>query len=90
MAYKFDPSADDDGITLTVPLVLLLDVGAGIWAQRALGAGTWLLLLLAPTLGRSRTLGEQPSSGERPRRRVQLRHRHRQGRQGWLGSGRVR
>ncbi len=28
-----------------VPLVLLLDVGAGIWLQRALGAGTWLLLL---------------------------------------------
>jgi hypothetical protein len=28
-----------------VPLVLLLDRGAGIWAQRALGAGTWLLLL---------------------------------------------
>jgi hypothetical protein len=28
-----------------VPLVLLLDVGAGIWAQRALGAGTWLLLV---------------------------------------------
>ncbi len=28
-----------------VPLVLLLDRGAGIWAQRALGAGTWVLLL---------------------------------------------
>jgi hypothetical protein len=30
---------------LWVPLVLLLDRGAGIWWQRALGAGTWLLLL---------------------------------------------
>jgi hypothetical protein len=28
-----------------VPLVLLLDVGAGIWVQRLLGAGTWVLLL---------------------------------------------
>jgi hypothetical protein len=26
------------------PLVLLLDRGADVWAQRALGAGTWLLL----------------------------------------------
>ena len=33
-------------VTLTwVPLVLLLDRGADIWFQRALGAGTWLLLL---------------------------------------------
>jgi hypothetical protein len=33
-------------VTLTwVPLVLLLDRGAGIWFQRALGLGTWLLLL---------------------------------------------
>jgi hypothetical protein len=31
--------------TLTwIPLVLLLDRGAGIWWQRALGLGTWLLL----------------------------------------------
>jgi hypothetical protein len=30
---------------LWVPLVLLLDRGAGIWWQRALGVGTWLLLL---------------------------------------------
>ncbi len=29
-----------------VPLVLLLDRGAGIWEQRALGLGTWLLLLV--------------------------------------------
>jgi hypothetical protein len=28
-----------------VPLVLLLDRGASLWAQRALGVGTWLLLL---------------------------------------------
>ena len=38
----------DPPVVLTlvwVPLVLLLDVGAGIWGQRALGAGTWLLLL---------------------------------------------
>ena len=38
----------DPPVVLTlvwVPLVLLLDVGAGIWAQRALGVGTWLLLL---------------------------------------------
>lgn len=28
-----------------VPLVLLLDARSGIWAQRALGAATWLLLL---------------------------------------------
>jgi hypothetical protein len=38
----------DPPVVLTmvwVPLVLLLDVGAGIWSQRALGAGTWLLLL---------------------------------------------
>ena len=33
-------------ITLTwVPLLLLLDRGAGLWFQRALGIGTWLLLL---------------------------------------------
>jgi hypothetical protein len=33
-------------VTLTwVPLVLLLDRGAGIWFQRALGLGTWPLLL---------------------------------------------
>ncbi len=33
-------------LTLTwVPLVLLLDTGAGIWWQRLLGLGTWALLL---------------------------------------------
>jgi hypothetical protein len=33
-------------VTLTwVPLVLLLDRGADVWFQRALGAGTWPLLL---------------------------------------------
>jgi hypothetical protein len=33
-------------VTMTwVPLVLLLDRGAGIWWQRLLGMGTWLLLL---------------------------------------------
>ena len=33
-------------VTLTwVPLVLLLDRGADVWFQRALGVGTWLLLL---------------------------------------------
>jgi len=33
-------------LTLTwVPLVLLLDRSAGIWAQRLLGVGTWVLLL---------------------------------------------
>jgi hypothetical protein len=33
-------------LTMTwVPLVLLLDRGAGIWEQRALGIGTWALLL---------------------------------------------
>lgn len=33
-------------LTLTwVPLVLLLDRGAGIWWQRLLGVGTWVLLL---------------------------------------------
>jgi hypothetical protein len=33
-------------VTLTwVPLVLLLDRGADLWFQRALGAGTWLLLV---------------------------------------------
>jgi hypothetical protein len=30
---------------LWVPLVLLLDTGADIWAQRGLGVGTWMLLL---------------------------------------------
>ena len=30
---------------LWVPLVLLLDQGADIWQQRALGVGTWVLLL---------------------------------------------
>jgi hypothetical protein len=41
-------SRSDPPVVLTlvwVPLVLLLDADAGIWAQRALGAGTWLLLL---------------------------------------------
>jgi hypothetical protein len=33
-------------LTMTwVPLVLLLDRGAGIWEQRLLGAGTWVLLV---------------------------------------------
>jgi hypothetical protein len=39
----------DPPVVLTlvwVPLVLLLDRGAGIWEQRALGLGTWLLLLV--------------------------------------------
>jgi hypothetical protein len=38
----------DPPVVLTlvwVPLVLLLDRGADIWSQRALGVGTWLLLL---------------------------------------------
>jgi hypothetical protein len=38
----------DPPVVLTlvwVPLVLLLDRGADIWSQRALGLGTWLLLL---------------------------------------------
>ncbi|MGZ4638083.1 MAG: hypothetical protein ACXV2J_03380 [Actinomycetes bacterium] len=30
---------------LWVPLVLLLDTGADIWAQRVLGVGTWVLLV---------------------------------------------
>jgi ATP-dependent helicase HrpA len=36
VAYRFDPSADDDGITLTVPLVLLpqLDPGELDWTIR--------------------------------------------------------
>ena len=34
-------------VTMTwVPLVLLLDRGAGIWEQRLLGAGTWVLLMV--------------------------------------------
>jgi len=33
------------GLLAWVPLVLLLDRGAGIWFQRALGLGTWVLLL---------------------------------------------
>ncbi len=43
VAARLDPP-----VVLTliwVPLVLLLDRGAGIWEQRALGLGTWLLLL---------------------------------------------
>lgn len=41
-------SSVDPPVALTmtwVPLVLLLDRGAGIWWQRALGLGTWVLLL---------------------------------------------
>ena len=33
------------GLLAWVPLVLLLDRGAGIWEQRALGLGTWAILL---------------------------------------------
>jgi hypothetical protein len=40
---RLDPPV---ALTMTwVPLVLLLDRGAGIWWQRLLGLGTWLLLL---------------------------------------------
>ena len=42
-----DPGRDATVIACTltwVPLVLVLDRGAGIWWQRALGLGTWLLL----------------------------------------------
>jgi hypothetical protein len=40
---RLDPPV---ALTLTwVPLVLLLDRGAGIWWQRLLGLGTWVLLL---------------------------------------------
>ena len=43
LAARWDPPVV---LTLVwVPLVLLLDRDAGIWAQRALGVGTWLLLL---------------------------------------------
>lgn len=43
MAARLDPPVV---LTMTwVPLVLVLDRGAGIWWQRALGLGTWLLLL---------------------------------------------
>ena len=43
LAGRVDPTVV---ICLTwVPLVLVLDSGAGIWAQRALGVATWLLLL---------------------------------------------
>ena len=43
VAARWDPPVV---LTLVwVPLVLLLDRDAGIWAQRALGVGTWLLLL---------------------------------------------
>ncbi len=41
--WRLDPPVV---LTMTwVPLVLLLDRGAGIWWQRALGLGTWVLLL---------------------------------------------
>jgi hypothetical protein len=44
VAAKIDPPVV---VTLLwVSLVLLLDRGAGIWEQRALGVGTWLLLAL--------------------------------------------
>lgn len=33
-------------VAMWVPLVLVADVGVGIWTQRALGAGTWALLLV--------------------------------------------
>lgn len=42
------PAWVDPPVALTmtwVPLVLLLDQGAGIWWQRLLGLGTWVLLL---------------------------------------------
>lgn len=40
------PSAVPVLVTMTwVPLVLVLDRGAGIWWQRLLGLGTWVLLL---------------------------------------------
>ena len=44
VAARIDPPV---AVTLLwVPLVLLLDRGAGIWEQRALGVGTWLLRVL--------------------------------------------
>src|SRR5664279_5462039 len=33
-------------VAMWVPLVLVADVGVGVWTQRALGAGTWALLLV--------------------------------------------
>ena len=46
--WRSTPRWLDPPVVLTmtwVPLVLLLDRGAGIWWQRALGLGTWVLLL---------------------------------------------
>ena len=46
-ASRSDPGRDATVIACTltwVPLVLVLDRGADIWWQRALGLGTWLLL----------------------------------------------
>jgi hypothetical protein len=43
LSTRLDPPV---ALTMTwVPLVLLLDRGAGIWWQRLLGLGTWVLLL---------------------------------------------
>jgi hypothetical protein len=39
------PALPVPAIMLWVPLVLLLDTGADLWEQRALGIGTWVLLL---------------------------------------------
>ena len=33
-------------VAMWVPLVLVADVGVGVLTQRALGAGTWALLLV--------------------------------------------
>ena len=61
VAARLDPPVV---VTLVwVPLVLLLDRGAGIWEQRALGLGTWLLLLAL--LRRETAAGAGPGRGRR-------------------------
>lgn len=63
IAYKFDPSADDDGITLSVPLALLpqLDPGELDWTIPGWHREKILSLLYELPRGSRRELGELPA-----------------------------
>ncbi|HWL88065.1 MAG TPA: ATP-dependent RNA helicase HrpA, partial [Polyangiaceae bacterium] len=63
VSYRFDPSAEDDGITLTVPLVLLpqLDPGELDWTIPGWHREKIAVLLYELPRGIRRELGEAPS-----------------------------
>jgi ATP-dependent helicase HrpA len=67
LAYKFDPSADDDGITVSVPLALLpqLDPGELDWTIPAWQREKIALLLEGLSRAQRRELGSIPELSDR-------------------------